>query len=132
MICRVVGYKEAIIGHDAVLGIISGKCIRIYSDFRVFIDENQKTCANWSASFPRCNIEVRVTYCTSNDEKPLFLALNPLSDLASALCECISVRGRLSNAVEFEDWSYPPKGARRPRDAVMNFDVCIFRVDTSV
>lgn len=72
------------------------------------------------------------TYCAANNEQSLFFLLNPLGNLAGTLYQSISICAWLSDAIKFENRSYPCKGGSRSRDTMMNFDMCVLGVNACV
>ena len=72
------------------------------------------------------------TYSTTDNKHPLLFLPYPLHDLPRALRESISIRVRARNTVEFEGGSGPGEGACGFGDVVVDSDVGLFSMNTSV
>lgn len=72
------------------------------------------------------------TYCTANDKYSLLLLPHPLDDSPSTLRERISICIRPCNAIEFKSGCRPCECTCGLGNIVVDTDVCLFGVDTSV
>lgn len=69
---------------------------------------------------------------STNDKHPLLFLTHPLYDLIGALSKSVPAGVRTRNTVELEQRRDPSQGYRLTADAVVDFQMSVLRMDTSV